>query len=85
MKAIVENSLCIGGFNDTVDLSLFVEFNKLLIVTTNAQSKEVLKHYMKLEFSNSVNFKYGFGASHMWVKQIVKGETCTNRLIIVEF
>lgn len=85
MKAIVENSLSIGGFNDIVDLTLFIEFNKLLIVTTNSQSKEVLRHYMKLEFEKSVNFKYGFGASHMWIKQIVKGKLSENRLIIVEF
>ena len=85
MKAIVETSLHIEGFDTITDLALLAEFNKLLIVTTNAQSEQVLRHYMKLEFEKSKNFKYGFGASHMWVKQIVKGELCGGRIIFVEF
>jgi len=84
MKTTVETSLILESVDGNLT-KLMIEFNKLLIICTGLSTETELRKLIKREFENSVNFKCGFGASHMWVHQIVKGHVCGNRLLILEF
>lgn len=84
MKPIFETSLILETTDGNLN-PLMLEFNRLLIVLTNSITVDMLKYYMKLEFEKSKNFAYGFGSSHLWVKQIVNNRPTKNRLVIVEF
>jgi len=84
MKATIENSFCFDGifkYGDGSMSHLMQEFNRLLIAITISKDENMLRNFIKSEFTNCEFFNIGFGGSHMWVKQINSNE----RLLIVYF
>lgn len=60
-----------------------LEFNIFLTLIYSSYGMENLRGVLKtLTFTS---FVYGFGASHMWLHQIVDNKPLKERLLIVEF
>jgi hypothetical protein len=85
MKTQIEHPLSIP-LNPIKAMYLLKEFNNILDVCIYCQDKTALRHNM-LPFQDSINFAYGFGGHHMWVKQRYEfnpGTIKDNRLLFVE-
>ena len=87
MKTIIESFIIKTEFNPDVDnfREAMFEFNVILCLINMALDGFNLKDLMLNQKPYITNFSYGFGASHMWVHQIINGEVSKNRLLIVEF
>lgn len=82
MRATIENSFELKEVSKDGNLNNFtLEFNLLLITITISKDENMLRKFMNDNFKKSTFFKYGFGASHMWVNQI----NVKDRLLIVYF
>lgn len=84
MKVTVENPIKIlKGFAwENIYNSTLLEFNLLLTRICNSENGEQLRSSTTLD--NYEHFLFGFGGSHMWVKQIVDGEP-KQQVIFVQF
>jgi len=51
--------------------------------TNKSGSVECLKYEAQTFLEQMTHFKYGFGSNHMWVKQVVLGETLDTRILII--
>lgn len=90
MKAIIENAVIeptMSHSPNTFYLALDY-FNQILNAITTSNTREEFRQTMEdninLEQMEKHYFKYGWGSSHFWVKQIVKGEVA-QQVIFVEF
>lgn len=54
--------------NDKDNQYRFIEFNQIMTACTQAKDSRDLR--IRMQRIEPVYFKYGFGGSHMWVKQI---------------
>jgi hypothetical protein len=89
MKPIIENAIkyptktnCTHTYFSVLDY-----FNELLIAITTTNTREELWQYMKENINLEqleCYFKYGWGGSHFWVKQIVHGKV-EQQVIFVQF
>lgn len=79
MKAIIEEQL---KNNNAETAVLFVE---ILNCISSSRTEAELRHQMELlqmrHYQFNDLFKYGFGSSHMWIRETNR----RNRLISVEF
>jgi Golgi nucleoside diphosphatase len=81
MKATIENPVqCFA--DESKKLEQLSEFNEILKDIFDFKNEEQLRKGFK-----SRTFEYfifGFGGSHMWVKQIIRGEV-KQQVLFVEF
>lgn len=77
MKAEIQNTLQVSEHNT----DLLLEFNEILSCIIDSTSESGLRAMMSIRLNN---FLYGFGGSHMWVKQIIDGEV-KQQVLFVDF
>lgn len=86
MKATIENPVNIredlAYVGDEKYFNILAEFNLLLTRINGAENVKQLKSFLSLDKYNY--FKYGFGGSHMWVKQVINGQP-KQQVIFVQF
>ena len=87
MKAIIERPVSLVNskglcFRDDIYSNYLFEFNRFLTLIVNCKNEDELRRRFRLEISDY--FLFGFGSSHMWVKQIIDGEP-KQQLIFVQF
>ena len=78
MKAIIGNAI---NYTQETEDSVCVEFVQILNSILESKNENQLRYEMDVDW---INFKYGFGSHHMWVKQIDNGEL-SERILLVEF
>lgn len=78
MEAIIENKILLLDENNN---ELFQEFNEIVGCINDAINYNGLEAMMPIQ---PKFFKYGFGGSHMWVKQIINGEP-RQQVLFVKF
>lgn len=86
MKATIENP--IQFFNETIFNETLMQFARILQDITTA--KDIDEMRANLDYSKHLrqtsNFLYGFGGSHLWVKQIhPDSKAALSQIIFVEF
>ena len=84
MKAIIENPINLIGAA-SMDLAIYSEYHLILNMILSAQSKEVLREkFNDFDQDDLMYFTYGFGGSHMWVKQLDWNSKVKQQVIFVE-
>jgi len=78
MKTHLENPLNLGLINSDLWKEFFAEFNEITIAINIAKDSLQLRKFMP---KKPKYFEYGFGGSHIWVKQ--NGNP--NRIMFAEF
>jgi hypothetical protein len=80
MKATIENFI---QYNSNISIKeLLLQFNDILeVINESENERELTNGISKLFTTYYLNFSYGFGSSHMWVKQ----DGVSERLLIVNF
>lgn len=85
MKAIIENSLQVYGNFDLI----LLEFSRIIQDITESRNEKELRLNLKISkgLGQTSNFKFGFGSSHVWVKQInpIYNKLNGERIIFAEF
>ena len=81
MKAIIENQIQLFLNSSEINTVIFREFNEIIGCILDAISETGLRAMMP---SNPIHFHYGYGSSHMWVRQMISGES-KQQVIFVEF
>ena len=85
MKTLIEHPLSVP-LDPIKAMDLLKEFNNILDVCIYCQDETALRYNMR-PFQDSINFAYGFGGHHMWVKQRYAynpGTIKDDRLLFVE-
>lgn len=91
MKATVESSVKYNWDINTEEMNPLMTkqlnlFNLILMVVESAQNEMQLRGSMDVITDElNIHFAFGFGANHMWVKQVLNGVVLKDRLLIVEF
>ena len=96
MKAIIENPIKLNkeeiGIKthrneDAVKLEVTIEFTSIVNTIALSENHDQLQRNMSMINMTTLSghyFLYGFGSSHMWVKQIINGEP-KQQVIFVAF
>jgi hypothetical protein len=84
MKAIVENQVKIGTWTRQQKTDLYYQFVVILNTITVCTNESDLRLLMNDRRDLFEDFIFGFGAHHMWVKQIINKEV-KQQVIFVEF
>lgn len=88
MKAIIENPLQYGGDNEKFKETLF-QFGRIIQDISLSENENQLRFNLNLskDFGQTSNFEFGFGSSHVWVKQLnpITNKLNNERIIFVEF
>ena len=88
MKAQIETTIQMpqGMQSAQVKAEMLGYFAAILNAIQLAQNERELRHYMNnVLLIDKTYFEFGFGGSHMWVHQVIDGQTQPNRLIFVQF
>ena len=72
MKAIIENPLDMSNF--AVNMRISIEFTAIITLITRSKTETELRGKVNNFKTKSEFFLWGFGLSHMWVKQIIDGD-----------
>ena len=81
MKAIVEKAVNLFPIPEYSELAILKELNQILASIAISRNRNMLRSQMAETFF--IYFEYGFGSSHMWVKQV--GFLNDGNMITVEF
>ena len=67
MKAIIENPLQVYGNFELI----LLEFGRIIQDITESRNEKELRLNLKIskDLGQTSNFEFGFGSSHVWVKQ----------------
>ena len=88
MKAIIENSLLYRGDNEKFKETL-LQFGRIIQDISLSENENQLKFNLKIskELGQTSNFEFGFGSSHVWVKQLnpLTNKLNNERIIFAEF
>lgn len=88
MKAIIENSLLYGGDKKKFEETL-LQFGRIIQDISLSENEKQLRLNLKIskDFGQTSNFEFGFGSSHVWVKQLnpITNNLNNERIIFAEF
>ena len=85
MKAIVENPVKVENFwtlSEKADV--YSQFARILNIITKSKNERDLRLLMGSRQGIYPDFEFGFGGSHMWVKQKNCGRMIGSQVIFVE-
>ena len=89
MKAIIENPLQVYNCNNTTFKLTLLQFGRIIQDITESRNEKELRLKLKIskELGQTSNFEFGFGSSHVWVKQInpIYNKLNDERIIFAEF
>ena len=80
MKTVIENGVNTKSLNDEECKDLMREFNIIIMTLNMSWTETHLRKFMKSN-GKLKYFDYGFGSSHIWVKQ----SKTENRILFCEF
>ena len=85
MKAIIENPLQVYGNFELI----LLEFGRIIQDITESRNEKELRLNLKIskDLGQTSNFEFGFGSSHVWVKQLnpITNKLNDERIIFAEF
>ena len=85
MKAIIENPLQVYGNFELI----LLEFGRIIQDITESRNEKELRLNLKIskDLGQTSNFEFGFGSSHVWVKQLnpITNNLNNERIIFAEF